>query len=162
MKLRAYLTAFPIFLSLTPAALAQFDQSRLNSATANEQYVPRLGDIMSAVQTRHAKLWLAGKAVNWELAAYELRLLKAGLLEAATLYEGIPVTNITTMSAPVHSIVDAIEAKDSKRFAKAMGELTDGCNSCHTSIGRDFIVMRIPSTDQPFSNQVFPRQGQKP
>src|SRR5207237_9639002 len=36
--------------------------------------VPLLGDIMNAVQTRHMKLWFAGKAFNWELATYELRL----------------------------------------------------------------------------------------
>ena len=29
---------------------------------------------MNAVQTRHMKLWFAGKAFNWELATYELRL----------------------------------------------------------------------------------------
>jgi hypothetical protein len=31
-------------------------------SASNEQYQPRLGDIMSAVQLRHMKLWFAGKA----------------------------------------------------------------------------------------------------
>ena len=85
---------------------------------------PRLGDIMNAVQTRHIKLWFAGKAQNWDLAAYELRQLKAGLLEAAVLYEGIPVSNVTTMTKPVQSISDAIDGKDFKRLHQS-GRRTD-------------------------------------
>ena len=156
MKLRGYIIALLMVCSLTPLAIAQ---SNLD-ATTNEQYVPRLGDIMNAVQSRHIKLWFAGKALNWELAAYELRQLKAGLLEAAVLYEGIPVTNVTTMTKPVQSISDAIEARDGKRFAKAVGELTDGCNACHQSMGRGFIVMRMP-TASPFSNQSFAPPGKQ-
>jgi len=117
-------------------------------------YVPRLGDIMLSVQNRHMKLWFAGKAANWELAAYEARQLKASLVEAASLYEGIPVTNVTTMAQPVSALNDAIEAKNDKSFAKAYGELTSGCNSCHRSIGRGYIVMRVPEVS-PFTDQQF-------
>jgi len=115
---------------------------------------------MNAVQSRHMKLWFAGKAQNWELAAYELRQLKAGVVEAALLYEGIPVTNVTTMTKPLQSTADAIEAKDGRRFAKAVGELTDGCNACHRSLERGFIVIRIPA-EQPFSDQVFTPQAKR-
>ena len=156
MKLRGYTIALLMVCSLTPSAIAQ---SNLN-ATTSEQYVPRLGDIMNAVQSRHIKLWFAGKARNWELATYELVLLKAGLLEAAVLYEGIPVTNVTTMKKPVDSISAAIEARDGRRFAKAVGELTDGCNACHKSMGRGFILMRMPS-EQPFSDQSFAPQAKR-
>jgi len=159
MKSREYSVALLMVCALTPPALAQSNQPNLGATTTNEQYVPRLGDIMNAVQTRHIKLLFAGRALNWELAAYELRQLKAGLLEAAVLYDGIPVTNVTTMAAPVQSIADAIAAGDGKRFAKAVGDLTAGCNACHQSLGRGFIVMRVP-TEQPFSDQVFPPQGQ--
>jgi hypothetical protein len=158
MKLRGHGYIVPLLLvcSLAPSAIAQ---SNLN-ATTNEQYVPQLGDIMNAVQSRHIKLWFAGKALNWDLAMYELRQLKAGLLEAAVRYEGIPVTNVTTMKQPVDSISAAIEARDARRFAKAVGELTDGCNVCHKSIGRGFIVMRVPS-EHPFSDQSFAPQGKQ-
>ncbi|MDO9563241.1 MAG: hypothetical protein Q7J60_16620 [Bradyrhizobium sp.] len=121
----------------------------------NEQYLPRLGDIMNNIQLRHIKLSFAGTAQNWELAAYELRQLRAGLEEAAAMYGGIPVTNVVTMTAPIDSIGDAIAAKDGKRFAKLFSELTAGCNGCHQSMGRGYIQMRVP-TEQPFSNQVFP------
>ena len=68
MKLRGYVATLLAFCSLTSLAVAQ---GRMNTLTT-EQYVPRLGDIMNAVQSRHMKLWFAGKALNWELAAYEL------------------------------------------------------------------------------------------
>jgi len=120
----------------------------------SQPYVPRLGDIMNAAQIRHMKLWFAGKSANWELAAYEVHQLKASLVEAATLYEGIPVTNVTTMAQPVQAVTDAIEAKDSKKFLKTYGDLTSGCNACHQSIGRGFVVMRAPDLS-PFSDQQF-------
>ena len=112
MKLRGYSVALLMVCSLAPLAVAQSGQSNLNASPTNEQYVPRLGDIMNAVQTRHIKLRFAGKAQDWDLAAYELRQLKADLLEAALLYEGIPVGNVTTMTKPVQSISDAIDASD--------------------------------------------------
>src|SRR5262249_49361852 len=37
-----------------------------------------LGEIMALQQMRHAKLWLAGSAGNWPLAAYELDELREG------------------------------------------------------------------------------------
>ena len=120
-----------------------------------DQYVPRLGDIMGAAQTRHHKLWMAGKAQNWELAAYELRQLKANLVEAAVFYSGIPVGNVTTLEPSLQSMSDAIDAKDSRKFAKGLDELTEGCNACHRSLKRSFVVMKVPSDQKPFANQQF-------
>lgn len=155
MKLRGYIAVLLMACSLTSLAVAQSGTTR---ATGSGKYVPQLGDLMNSIQTRHIKLLFAGRAQNWGLAAYELGQLKAGLVEAAVMYEGIPVSNVTTMTAPIQSIDEAIAAKDGKRFAKLFGELTAGCNGCHQSMDRGYIVMRVP-TEQPFSNQVFPPQG---
>jgi hypothetical protein len=115
---------------------------------------------MSAVQFRHSKLWTAGQQKNWELAGYELELVKSSLNEAIALYTDIPVENITMIDPPIKSMESAIVARNSKAFAKAFGELTTGCNSCHQSTGRGFIVMTAP-TASPFGNQSFaPRPGQ--
>ena len=153
MKIRGWMIGLLVAGALAAPAAAQ---SSLN-ATTNEQYVPRLGDIMNAVQTRHIKLWFAAKAPNWELAAYELRQLKAGLLEAAVLYEGIPASNITTMTKPVQSISDAIDARDAKRLIVSVGALTDNCNACHQQMQRGYIVVQTPTTS-PFSDQSFAPQ----
>ena len=154
MKLRGSVAALLTFCSLTSLAVAQ---SGLN-IPPTEQYVPRLGDIMNSLQVRHMKLWFAGKARNWDLAAYELNQLESGLMEAATLYSGIPATNVTRMTAPAQSVADAIEKKDDRQFAKAFGDFTSQCNACHQSIERGFVVMRVP-TESPFSNQLFPPQA---
>ena len=86
MKLRGHIIAVLMVCSMPPLAVAQ---STLE-ATSGEQYVPRLGDIMNAVQIRHMKLWFAGKALNWQLAVYELRQLKAGVVEAACCMRAFP------------------------------------------------------------------------
>ena len=156
MKLAGWIAGLAMVCISIPLALAQ---SGLEPP-AGDQYVPRLGDIMNAAQTRHAKLWLAGKAQNWDLAAFELRQLRANLAEAAVLYSAIPVSNITTLGPALQSIGETIDAKDGKRFASAFGELTSGCNGCHGAMGRGFIVIRTP-TEQPFGNQVFAPQGKR-
>jgi hypothetical protein len=38
---------------------------------------------MTLQQIRHAKLWFAGEARNWDLAGYELGELKAGFEDVA-------------------------------------------------------------------------------
>jgi 3-oxoacyl-(acyl-carrier-protein) synthase len=156
MKLRGLMVAAVMVCGAASLAVAQ---SGLDTPS-NEQYVPRLGEIMNLVQVQHAKLWFAGQAQNWELAAYELRQLRSSLADAAVFYSGIPVSKVTTVATSIQSISDAVDAKDGKRFAKAVGELTDGCNACHSALQRSFVAIRIPN-DKPFGNQVFQPQSRK-
>src|ERR1700759_1539284 len=99
-------------------------------------YVPRLTEIMNVIQSQHMKLWLAGSARNWDLAAFELTQLTDSQAEAARFYSGIPSTNIVKLTEPIKAISDAIGAKDKQRFSKAVEGLTEGCNACHRSMGR--------------------------
>ena len=97
-----------------------------------------------------------------DLYKYEIRQLKANLVEAALLYSGIPVTNVTTLTAPLQSVADAIAARDGKRFTAAYGELTGGCNACHQSMERGFVSVRIPAEQSfGFGDQNFAPQGRK-
>jgi len=153
MKFRFMTVALLLSLASAPMAIMQSGAAE----SGNEQHVPRLADIMSTTQLRHMKLWFAGASSNWNLAAYELRQLKESLVEAASLYPGIPVTNVTTMAEPVQVLASAIAAKDTRAFSNTFGLLTNGCNACHQSMGRGFIVMKTP-TVSPFSNQAFPPQ----
>ena len=73
----ALIGVFCIGLILAPLAVAQ-----------QEIYRPPLGDMMSAIQARHIKLWFAGKFGNWDLAAYEVGEIRANLENAANLYRG--------------------------------------------------------------------------
>ncbi len=143
--MRRLVSIAALFLSIgfAPLALAQSDP-----------YVPALGDIMSAAQWRHIKLWFAGKHQNWELASYELLQIRAGLEQAATLYHGIPVDYVGATVAPIQAMGAAIEAKDKAGFVKGFNALTAACNACHQGIGRGFVVIQVP-TVSPFSDQSF-------
>ena len=158
MKLWRWCAALVVFIVAVASAAAQSD---LGPHSAIRQYVPRLVEIMTAAQLQHLKLWFAGRAKNWDLAAYELRQLTDSLAQAAVLYPDIPVSNVTTLMAPLLSISDAITAQDGRRFAASMRELTDGCNACHRSMERGFVEMRLPIDQQPPANQVFAPQRKR-
>jgi hypothetical protein len=129
-------------LVLTPLALAQ------------GTYVPALGDIMSAVQSRHTKLWFAGRLKNWDLASFELEQMRQELESAATLYSGIPAEFVGATVDPIKDLGAAITAKDGAKFASAYSGLNGACNACHKGINRGFIVIQVPSTS-PFGDQSF-------
>ena len=118
------------------AAIALGSASPFMVAAQTMQKSPaRLADIMSAVQFRHSKLWAAGQQKNWELAGYELELVKSSLSEAIALYVDIPVENITMIDPPIKSIESAIAARNSAAFGKAFGG-TDYRMQFLSSIGR--------------------------
>lgn len=124
------------------------------SLAVAQEYVPALGDVMTAVQWWHVKLWFAGKLENWDLARYELRQIRAGLEEAVTFYRENPVELVAATVDPIKAIDAAIDAKDGFRFAEGYNALTDACNACHVGTGRSFIVIQVP-TASPLSNQSF-------
>jgi len=124
-------------------------------------YTPGLGEIMTLNQMRHAKLWLAGEARNWPLAAYELDELQEGFSDAATFHpthKGSPVSIAQSIAAltsgPVSALRTAIEAKDEARFSAAFDALTDACNDCHRAANFGFNVVTRP-TASAFLNQDF-------
>jgi hypothetical protein len=126
---------------------------------ASGAYVPGLGEIMGATQMRHAKLWLAGQAGNWELANYELGEIREGLDDAARfdpVFKGIPVATLLMkyIDQPLEDVGIAIESRDSTKFRESFDKLTNACNECHREAGHGFIVIQRP-TMQPFSNQDF-------
>ena len=157
MRIRWSLATSFAAMMVMPIALAQ---SGFPGPTS-ESYIPRLTEIMNVIQSQHMKLWLAGSARNWDLAAFELRQLTDSQSEAARFYSGIPSANIAKLTEPIKSISDAIGAKDKPAFSRAVESLTEGCNACHQSMGRAFIVIRTPPADGPFGNQLFAPEGRK-
>ena len=156
MTLKNWCAALVISAGAVSSAIAQSD---FPPSANSKQAAPRLVEVMSMAQLQHLKLWHAGKAGNWDLAAYELRQLTNSLAEAAIFYPAIPISNVTTMKEPLLSIADAIAAADSRKFAVSMRGLTDGCNACHTSMGRGFIAISVPTGGQPPANQIFSPSG---
>jgi hypothetical protein len=118
-----------------------------------------LGEIMSLQQMRHIKLWFAGSAANWELAAYELDELKEGfddVLKRFPTKDGVALAPLVKLIADheIPELEKAIAARDAVRFASAFDALTAGCNGCHQSAKHGFIVIQRPAS-QPYSNQSF-------
>jgi cytochrome c553 len=111
---------------------------------------------MSVAQSRHVKLWFAGKFGNWKLAAYELAQLALSLDDAARRMPAGAAADDTARQ--VTSLRNAIDGKDPAAFTKAYSELTNACNACHRAAGRGFISMQVPVaspfTDQDFVDQV--------
>ena len=128
---------------------------------ASPAYSPGLGEIMSLQQMRHTKLWLAGRAENWELAAYEIEELGEGFDDVVRLHpthkdspvalrDAIP----TMVNEPLAEVRRAIEQRDAPAFNRAYDAFTGACNRCHEATNFGFNRVRRPATN-PHPNQVF-------
>src|SRR5438132_11008664 len=100
--------------------------SACRRAPQAEPYTPGLGEIMTLQQMRHTKLWLAGEAKNWDLAAYEIDELGEGfddVLKYHPTHKESPVApkdaipRMTTV--PVMELRSAIEKKDTAAFEQS-------------------------------------------
>lgn len=124
-------------------------------------YRPGLGDLMTAtIQPRHIKLALAGHAKNWDYAAYELHELSEAFGRIAEVWpewQSMPIPDMmrAALGGPMATLTQAIKNRDADQFAAAYGQLTDGCNACHQSANRGFVVIQPPQAssypDQDFT-----------
>ena len=126
---------------------------------APKGYMPGLEQFMSAIQTEHAKLWYAGLARNWPLAAYQLGEIKEVMSDVQDLvptFKDLPLAKMldAVITGPIADIEKAIDGKDFSKFADGYRKLTAACNSCHQATGNGFIVIRIPLAPG-FPNQDF-------
>jgi hypothetical protein len=89
-------------------------------------YTPGLGEIMTLTQMRHSKLWFAGQAGNWSLAAYELDELHEGMDDAATFHpthkdSPVPIPEVIAkiMANPLDELDKAVKARDAAAFGQS-------------------------------------------
>jgi len=141
----------------TPSASA----TGASSSPAGEPYVPGLGEIMSLQQMRHTKLWFAGQARNWDLAAYELDELGEGFDDVVKMHpthKDSPVAPKDAVpkfvNAPIDELRKAVDRHDAAAFAIAFDGLTAACNNCHVATNFGFNRVQRPATN-PYPNQVF-------
>jgi len=134
------------------------------SHQGSEPYTPGLGEIMTLQQMRHSKLWFAGQARNWDLAAYEIKELREGFADVVKFHpthegvrESLTVLVPDIVNAPIEALDEIIAAKDSSRFVVGFDELTNACNGCHEATNFGFNVVQRPSQN-PYTNQVFEPQ----
>ena len=116
-------------------------------------YHPELGEQMLTIQIRHARLWFAGKAQNWTLAAFELQEIKEAfdavveqnpehaIFQPQRLADILPAMT----KAPVAALRDAIDHGSGAEFEKAFDGLSAACTGCHKVAGNDFLSIQRPT-----------------
>jgi hypothetical protein len=116
-------------------------------------YHPELGEQMLTIQIRHARLWFAGKAQNWTLAAFELQEIKEAfeavveqnpehaIFQPQRLADILPAMT----KAPVAALRDAIDHSSKAEFEKAYDGLSAACTGCHRAAGNDFLIIQRPT-----------------
>jgi hypothetical protein len=140
-------------------------QTASQSAYQDQGFLPGFDDLMTMlVQPRHTKLYYAGIAKNWELAAAESRDLRSSfdrITQAIPNYEGNDVDKavVSFIKPKIDAIDVAIAAADSKRFANSYKDLTAGCNACHTYMEHPFLVIKAPN---PANGSTYMDQEFKP
>lgn len=163
VRRRAISLATSLSVMATSFALAQdprHEAGHLNSkgnaagsettSSRSTEYLPSISDLMiGTIQPRHERLWRAGQDGNWEFAAYELGNLRGafGRLGRAhpTEHEtSLPDMITSVTERPFNNLTDAIRSKDAAAFAKAYGELTDACNSCHQALNHGVVKIGRP------------------
>ena len=119
-----------------------------------EQEPPELGGQMLELQIRHARLWFAGDAQNWTLAAFQLHELRESLngvvesnpehasLQPQRLADVLPAM----MNPALKTAQAAIDASDRDAFAQAYDGITAACNGCHEAASFGFNRFRRPRT----------------
>jgi len=118
-------------------------------------YKPGFGEFMGNIQVHHSKLWFAGKAKNWKLAAFEINELKENFKNLQKQETNRQESNMIPMIIPaLNSMSNAIQNKDTFDFKNKFQELTATCVSCHQATGFEFIQIQIPNFKN-FSNQKF-------
>ena len=153
-------TVISVALLLFGAPACNRRQS-LSQQAAPPAYTPGLGEIMTLTQMRHSKLWFAGQAGNWPLAAYELDELKEGFDAVVTFHPThkdapLPISELIPKmtNAPVQELETAVGAKNRDTFVQAFDNLTSACNGCHQATNFGFNVVGRP-TENPYTNQSF-------
>jgi hypothetical protein len=136
-------------------ALPSFAQA---PAAPQPDYHPSLGDLMTmAVQPRHIKLGIAGKARNWDYAAYEASELRnafgrVGRTVPTYRKQALPDMFASAILPSMDKLDVAIKAKDGKGFDVAYKEVTADCNTCHMGLEHAFVVIHEPSAS-PYLDQ---------
>jgi hypothetical protein len=150
---------------VTASAVSSVACGRVSNAGAagSDVYVPGLGEMMGLQQMRHIKLWFAGQAGNWDLAAYEIDELGEGfddIVKFHPTHKDSPVAPKDAIprmvTEPLLELRTAVSKKDPGAFVKAYDGLTAACNNCHQATNFGFNRVQTPGMN-PYPNQIFSR-----
>jgi hypothetical protein len=113
-------------------------------------FKPAMDDLMTMlVQPRHLRLYYAGQAKNWQLAAFQVNELRGALARIGRTIPNYRNVNVDTAVAAIFAdklaaVSAAIKAGDEAQFMTAYGEMTAACNDCHKGMEHPFLVIKVP------------------
>jgi len=152
-------------LSLTLYAVHR-ENTRLQAEVAKlthivEEHPVELATFMAAYERFAHKLYLSGKAQNWELAEFyheELEETAEHLHKLNLSDDGIPVSAMMepNLLQPLKAVKEAIQARQPEAFENSMQNLIQHCNACHRAAGKPYIHLNFAPTGL---NQTFARQS---
>jgi hypothetical protein len=124
-------------------------------------FKPAMDDLMTMlVQPRHIKIYYAGQAKNWTLAAFELNELRGALVRIGRtipVYRnvGVDLAVASIFADRMKAVDTAIKAANQEQFVAAYREMTQACNDCHQGMEHPFLKITVPSAanyqDQDFN-----------
>jgi hypothetical protein len=123
-------------------------------------FKPAMDDLMTMlVQPRHIRLYYAGQAKNWRLAAFQVNELRGALARIGRTIPNYRNINVDTAVASIFteklkSVDAAIRTADLAQFNAAYAEMTGACNDCHKGMEHPFLVIKVPDTGS-FPDQEF-------
>ena len=113
LKIFVALAALLPFAALAQAAKPEHPDGK----PAVQNYIPGLEVFMTFIQGEHAKLWYAGRAGNWPLAAYELGEIKEVMSDVQDLvptFKDLPLADMldAVITGEIAQLEKAIDAKN--------------------------------------------------
>ena len=150
---------FAATLAVMLLPLAAQAQTPAKPAATPKVYIPGLEQFMNVILIEHNKLWFAGKARNWPLAAYELGEIKevmGDVQDIVPTFKSLPLAQMldAVITKEIVDLEAAIEAKDFKKFVAGYDKLNAACNACHQGTENGFVVIKRPSRPA-FDNQDY-------
>ncbi|MGK0362209.1 MAG: hypothetical protein ACI9U2_004529 [Bradymonadia bacterium] len=126
-------------------------------AVADEAGEVELSPLMLRLQIHMDKLYWAGKAQNWPLAAFythELNETLETITKAKIVDEGVNVSVLANpmLAGALGGLDSAVKAK--RGFVAKYEATVQACNGCHAATKHEFIRIQVP-TRPIFSNQVY-------
>ncbi|MCS6790767.1 MAG: hypothetical protein NZ580_07295 [Bacteroidia bacterium] len=121
-----------------------------------------LSTFMASYERFATKLYQAGHAQNWSLAAFYAEELKetAEQLERLNISEeGIPISRMmeTNLIQPVEAVEKAIAQQDKKAFEQSFTQLIMHCNNCHAAVGKPYIQFSVREVGLPLQQNFQPK-----
>jgi hypothetical protein len=113
-----------------------------------EEHPIELATFMASYERFAQKLYLAGQAQNWDLAAFyheELEETAEQLKKLNLTDDGVPVSAMMdpNLLTPLKAVEAAIQRRDPNHFGQAFQQLIQHCNSCHQASGKPYIQLRL-------------------